>query len=170
MSGIRSVVITYTRSYRDGMGCWEDVFTSTHKSLPKLCSTNFSKLRVLDLSAWYPLCCLMPCVGFASLIPGGCAGGFLSAALLSLHRMAQESSPAPRHCSSGCKPPVRKDKPEMAESQAAKCLPQSEFVLSLSKCCSQYEGPDMRESLMVTIKKGVGSVEVCFNKKNNSKH
>lgn len=29
---------------------------------------------------------------------------------------------------------------------------------------SQYEGPGVRENLMVTIKKGVEKMEVCFNR------
>lgn len=114
---------------------------------------RFLQAESLNLSAWYPPCSLMPHVGFARLITGSSAGGFLSAALLQLCRMAQKS-PAPWHCSSDCKACVRKDKPEIAESWAAKFLPQPEFVLSSLQCCSQYKGPGIRENLMVTIKKG----------------
>lgn len=128
---------------RDGTGCWEDASASTHKSLPELCSPDFSKLRALSLSAWYPLCCLTPCVGFAGRITGGCAGGFLSAALRPLRGTAQQPR-APRRCSVDCRPRIRKDGPETAQSWAAKCHPPSVFVLSLLKCCSQHEGPDMR--------------------------
>lgn len=44
-------------------------------------------------------------------------------------------------------------------------LPQSEFVIMLLKYCSQYESPDMRENTMVPNRKGVGNMEVCFNRK-----
>lgn len=53
----------------------------------------------------------------------------------------------------------------MAESWAAKSLPQSEFMQSLLKCCPQHEGPDTREKLMVNVKKDIENMEVCFNRK-----
>lgn len=102
-------------------------------------------------------------MGFARLITGSSAGGFLLAALLPLRWMAQKS-PAPQRRSSDCKARVRKDTPETVESWTVKFFPQSEFVLSLLKCCSQYEGPGMTENLMATIKKGVEKVGGCFNR------
>lgn len=148
-----------------GIGCWEDVFASTHKSPPELCSPDFSEQRVLNLSAWYPpLAPLGFLGGFAGLTAGGLAGGFFSAALPALGRMAQKS-PAPWRRSSDHKAHVRTGKPEAAEIWAARSLPQSEFVLSLLKWCSGCEGPDLRENLMVTIDKGVENTEFCFNRK-----
>jgi len=116
----------------------------TKKSLTELWGPDFSELRVPNPSAWCRPCSLTLCVGFAGLITGSSAGGVLSAALLPLHGTAQKPPALQRH-DSDHKACVREDKPETAESWAAKSLAWSELVLPLPKCCSQYEGPDTRE-------------------------
>lgn len=86
-------------------------------------------------------------------------GVFFPSFFLPLHNMAWKS---PSPSGSGSKACVRKHKLEMVESWTEKCLPQSEFMLSLLKCCSQHEDPEMREYLMVIIKKGVENNESVF--------
>lgn len=60
-------------------------------------------------------------------------------------------SPSPS--SSGYRHFVRKDKPEMVESWTGKNLSWSEVMLSRLKCYSQHQDPEVRENLVVTIRK-----------------
>lgn len=69
-------------------------------------------------------------------------------------------SPSPS--SSGYRHFVRKDKPEVVESWTEKSHSWSEVMLSSLKCYSQHQDPDMRENLMVMIRKGVENNENAF--------